>query len=337
MADIQTYRDQINRRILVLDNPSASGLYELGHRAADGRWLSTTRNDIHFVDLLCLEQPDIILDLHRASVRAGADILRTPTLFSNASTLTIAKSADLCHEINANAARLTIDAAREARRPVLVAGAIGITPLLNMGGDNCMHSQISGDAGGSVSVNDPSSFVSAYEVQIQSLCNAGVDLLMIEECVGVASVELITRVITQCCARQQVQIPVVASFLLSRHDMTMMGDPLPAIARSAERNKWSAVGFQRWGRGGYLDAARCLRRCVNIPIRLSPSVGNRDEYMPIRERETVATVAEFYRTVCEDGSANIVGGGHGSTFADTMATVAAVRGIRPRKVFEDLR
>ncbi|AGT09128.1 betaine--homocysteine S-methyltransferase [Paracoccus aminophilus] len=78
-------------------------------------------------DLWCEKHPEKVLELHRAMIAAGSDIILTNSFGANACRLRLSGAADRVASINQTAARLAREAADAAGRKVLVAGSIGPT------------------------------------------------------------------------------------------------------------------------------------------------------------------------------------------------------------------
>src|SRR5688572_349716 len=128
-------------------------------------------------DLLCLSQPDLIREIHRTYLAAGADIIETNTFNANAISQADYHLEKVVYELNLAAARLARAAADEftaadPSRPRFVAGALGPTNKT---------------ASLSPQVNDPGArnvtfdeLVAAYKEQAQGLIEGGADLLLIE-------------------------------------------------------------------------------------------------------------------------------------------------------------
>ena len=126
-------------------------------------------------DLLSLTQPEIIADIHRAYLKAGADIVETNTF--NSTTISQADYAmeDISRQINLVSAQLARQVADEFstdNRPRFVAGILGPT---------------SRTASLSPDVNDPGArnvtfdeLVEAYEESAKALIEGGCDLIMVE-------------------------------------------------------------------------------------------------------------------------------------------------------------
>src|SRR5436309_3135633 len=124
-------------------------------------------------DLLVLTRPDVILDIHREYLEAGADIIETNTFSSQAISQADYKLEALSYELNLVGARLARQAADEftARtpdRPRVVAGSMGPTNrTLSISPD----------------VNDPAARAvtfdqmrDAYREQVRGLLDGGSDL-----------------------------------------------------------------------------------------------------------------------------------------------------------------
>ena len=157
---------------------------------------------------LNLNQPELILGIHRAFVAAGADVLETNTFSATPIHLERWGAAAKFLEINTAGARLARRAADEAGRRVFVAGSIGPTgarlaPIGPLGVDDARR---------------------AYEDQVGALANAGVDLLVFETFADLAELELAIAAARTVCA-----LPIVASMSFTR-DVRTLGGVVPEIA-----------------------------------------------------------------------------------------------------------
>ena len=171
--------DAFEQRILLLDGAMGTmiqgyGLSETDYRGDRFRdWQSDLRGNN---DLLSLTQPQVIQEIHRAYLEAGADILETNTFNANAPSMGDYGMESLVAEINgaaAGIARETVDTfAASAGQQRWVAGVLGPTNRT---------ASISPD------VNDPgyrnitfSELADTYQEAATALIEGGVDFLMIE-------------------------------------------------------------------------------------------------------------------------------------------------------------
>jgi 5-methyltetrahydrofolate--homocysteine methyltransferase len=180
-------RELLQKRILIIDGAMGTMIQRYKLSEADYRgerfkdWPSDIKGNN---DLLCLTQPQIIKDIHKEYLEAGADILETNTFNAQRISLADYHMEDLAYEINLAAARIAREAinefneARKVSPPggylegAWVAGAIGpMNKTLSLSPD----------------VNNPGyraltfdGAMNAYYEQVKGLVEGGVDLLLIE-------------------------------------------------------------------------------------------------------------------------------------------------------------
>lgn len=157
---------------------------------------------------LNLLQPDVILEIHRGFVAAGADVIETNTFSATAVHLERWGLASQVVDLNAAGARLARQAADEVGRQVFVAGSVGptgarLSPL------------------GALSADEAKA---AYAEQIATLAEAGVDLLVLETFADLVELELAIEVAKSICA-----LPIVASMSFTR-DVRTLGGVVPEEA-----------------------------------------------------------------------------------------------------------
>ncbi len=180
---MNTIRDLLNERILIIDGAMGTMIQRHKLTEADYRgerfkdWPSDLKGNN---DLLCLTQPQIIRDIHKQYLEAGADIIETNTFNAQKVSLADYHMEAFAYEINYAAARIAKESILEWRNqdPSLreglgwAAGAIGpMNKTLSLSPD----------------VNNPGyraltfdGAVDAYYEQVKGLVEGGVDLLLIE-------------------------------------------------------------------------------------------------------------------------------------------------------------
>ncbi|MGA2089758.1 MAG: bifunctional homocysteine S-methyltransferase/methylenetetrahydrofolate reductase [Stellaceae bacterium] len=146
----QEFRDQLTRRVMVADGAMGTMLYSRG--------VFINR----CFDELNLAQPDLVRQIHREYVKAGAEILETNTFGANRARLAAFGIAEKLSAINQAGVRVAREAAADSH--AYVAGAIG--PL-----------------GLRIEPLGPTSFTEAREIfreQATALLEGGADLLILE-------------------------------------------------------------------------------------------------------------------------------------------------------------
>src|SRR6478609_1232925 len=174
-------RDLLKERILVIDGAMGTMIqrYKLEEADYRGERFSNWHTDVKGNnELLCLTQPQIIREIHKQYLQAGADILETNTFSAQRISMADYQMEELSFEMNVASATLARQAIEEFNKetgnrvPRFVAGAIGpMNKTLSLSPD----------------VNNPGfrsvSFLevaAAYTEQIHGLVEGGVDLLLIE-------------------------------------------------------------------------------------------------------------------------------------------------------------
>ena len=128
-------------------------------------------------DLLCLTRPDVIKDIHRKYLEAGADIIETNTFNAQRVSMADYRMQDMCRGIHLSAAGIAREMADEYSRmtphkPRFVAGSVGPT------NKTCsMSPDVNNPAMRALTYDE---LVSAYREQMEALLEGGVDALLIE-------------------------------------------------------------------------------------------------------------------------------------------------------------
>lgn len=176
-------REALEKRILIIDGAMGTMIQRHKLEEADYRgerfanWHSDVKGNN---DLLSITRPDIIKDIHKQYLEAGADIVETNTFSSTAIAQADYDMQSLAYELNVAAAKCAREAideflaspAGKDREGAWVAGALGpLNKTLSLSPD----------------VNNPGfravtfdEVVNAYYEQVRGLIDGGADLLLIE-------------------------------------------------------------------------------------------------------------------------------------------------------------
>ena len=176
----QLLESLVARRILVLDGAMGTMVQRYGLTESDfrgERFRESARDLKGNNDLLVLTRPDVISEIHRRYLDAGADIIETNTFSSTSIAQADYGLESIVYELNREGAKLARAAADERTattpdRPRFVAGSIGPTNrILSISPD----------------VNNPSfrnmtfdELSGAFKEQLRGLIDGGSDLLLFE-------------------------------------------------------------------------------------------------------------------------------------------------------------
>ena len=170
----------VSERILILDGAMGTMIQQYNLSEADFRGQRFEQLPGQLKgnnDILCLTRPDVIQDIHRKYLEAGADIIETNTFNATSISQADYHTQDYVTEINRAAARLAREVADEYTRltphkPRLVAGSVGPT------NKTCSISpDVNNPAFRAVTFDE---MVKAYFEQMVALIQGGVDTLLIE-------------------------------------------------------------------------------------------------------------------------------------------------------------
>jgi len=260
-------------------------------------------------DELNLRAPDLVREVHRAYVKAGAEIIETNTFGASRTKLTPYGLEEQVHAINKAAASL---AREEAGDSVLVAGAVG--PL-----------------GVRLEPYGPTSLGEAKAVfaeQMQGLKDGGADFFLIETFADIAEME------QAILAAREVDpsMPVVAQMTIGTDCLTPYGASPEDIAKSLDAFGADVIGLNcSVGPQIILDAIEKMMKVTRKKLSAQPNagmpreVGGRSMYMA--SPEYMAT----YAAHLVRAGARIVGGCCGTTPEHIAAMVEGIRPLAPRQ------
>ncbi|WP_297057600.1 methionine synthase [uncultured Duncaniella sp.] len=272
-------------------------------------------------DVLCITRPDVIEDIHRQYVQAGADIISTDTFNANAISLADYSMSELAREISREGARIARRVADAAGREVLVAGSIGPTNKTAS-----MSPDISDPGMRSVTYDE---LYDAYTSQIEGLMDGGVDLLLFETVFDTLNLKAGLEAASDVMRRRGREIPVMVSVTIAGKDgRTFSGQTLEAFIASVSHARIYSIGLNcSFGPREIKPWVAELARISLYPVSCHPNAGLPDEsgnYV-----ETPESMARVMAELVDEGLVNIIGGCCGTTPEHIAALAAIARGKAP--------
>jgi 5-methyltetrahydrofolate--homocysteine methyltransferase len=278
-------------------------------------------------DLLSLTHPEIIRDIHRAYLEAGADFVETNTFNSTSISQADYALQHLVRELNREGAKLARAACDEAEhatpgRPRFAIGVLGPT---------------SRTASLSPDVNNPGfrnvdfdELENAYADATHGLVEGGVDVVMVETIFDTlnakAALSGIARVFDELGGRLPIMI---SGTITDRSGRTLSGQTAEAFWYSVAHAQPLSIGLNcALGARDLRQHIEALARVATCAISAHPNAGLPNALGGYDEtpEDMATTLGEFAR----DGLLNIVGGCCGTTPAHIAAIAAAVRDAPPR-------
>ena len=321
-------REALQQRILILDGAMGTIIQSLGlsgqsyHKGRLANWpVSLVGNN----DVLNLSSPDVIEQIHRRYVEAGADIIETNTFSSNR----ISQQEYGCEQLVAEMAR---EGARIARRVadscsdryIWVAGSMGPTSK-----SLSLASDMNEPALRTITFDEMSE---AYEEQATALLEGGADLLLIETCFDALNTKAALDAVMRLNERLGREIPVMVSATINdRSGRTLTGQTLEAFYVSVSHYPLLSFGLNcSFGVTELRPFVEQLAQRLPVYISLHPNAGLPNEMGEYEELPPYT--AGHLRQMAEAGLLNIAGGCCGTNDEHIKAISEALRGIAPRQI-----
>ena len=281
-------------RVHVMDGAMGTELY------ASGVFVNVS------YDGLNLETPDVVENVHRNYVNAGAEVIETNTFGANPVKLSSYGLADRTEEINHAAVELAL---RAAQGRALVVGAIGplgirIEPL------------------GPTSREEAQEF---YHRQVDGLAEGGVDGFVLETFSDLNEMEQAFKAV-----RSRSSLPVMCQVTVGEDCCTSYGTSPEDVATAVTAWGADVIGINcSVGPAVMLDAVERMAQVTDLPLSAQPNaglpraVGDRKIYLASPEY-----MAQYARRMIEAG-ARFVGGCCGTGPEHIRSIRALVGGQRP--------
>ena len=320
-------QDIIKQRILVLDGAMGTMIqsYNLTEEDFRGRFHVFRGQMKGNNDVLNLTRPDVILDIHRRYLRAGADIIETNTFSSQRISEADYGLASEAREIALAGAKLARQAADEFStddKPRFVAGSVGPT------NKTCsMSPDVSNPARRDLTY---SQLFDAYVEQMDALVEGGVDALLIETIFDSLNAKCAIDAATTVMRQRGVELPIMLSVTVSDlAGRTLSGQTLDAFLASVSTYPIFSIGLNcSFGARQMKPFLKELAQRAPYYISCYPNAGLPNS-LGLYD-ETAESMAPQIGELIDEGLVNIVGGCCGTTDEFIRRYVPLTVGKTPR-------
>ncbi|HEU4522529.1 MAG TPA: methionine synthase [Thermoanaerobaculia bacterium] len=321
-------KELLQQRILVIDGAMGTMIqrYGLEEDSFRGDRFASHGCDLKGNnDLLNLTQPQIIEEIHRNYLEAGADIIETNTFNAQAFSLADYSFQRHVYEINlaaAQIARRAADAYSTADRPRFVAGALGPTNRTAS-----LSPDVNNPAFRAVTFDE---LVAAYQEQARGLVDGGADILLAETTFDTLNLKAALFAIEKHFDEIGARLPVIASITVTdASGRTLSGQTVEACWNSISHAPLLSVGMNcALGAKEMRPYIEELSSIAPVFLTCYPNAGLPNELGGYDETPT--TMAVILRDFAENGWLNIVGGCCGTTPDHIRAIADVVRDLPPR-------
>lgn len=273
-------------------------------------------------EILIRTRPDVIEDIHRSYLLAGADVIETNTFGANGIVFREYGCEQLVREINRDAAilakRLTKEYSTDSR-PRFVAGSVGPTTKI--------------PSLGQVSVRE---LLSTYKEQILGLLEGGVDLIQIETAQDPLQAKCAVVAANEACDETGIDVPIICLFSFEQTGKTLVGsDPSQIITTFSGFGRIIALGTNcALGPEGLQTTIKEFSRLCPLPIMVMPNASipqivDGNLIYPLSPMD----FAKWMKRYVEEFGVSMVGGCCGTTPEHISALVNEIRDVRPKSLF----
>jgi len=301
----------IKSKVLVLDGAMGTMIQKLNFDESDYRGERFKDYDILLKgnnDLLSITQPEAILDIHKAYLKAGADIIMTNTFSSTPIAMADYKMESLVYDLNFKSAQLAKKAVLEydsKEKPRFIAGSIGPTNKTAS-----MSPDVNNPGFREVDFDD---LVDSYFEQISALVEGGVDILFVETVFDTLNAKAALFAIENYNENNSVSVPTMLSGTLTdASGRTLSGQTLEAFINSVSHINLLSIGLNcSFGAAGLFPYIKKMSLTTDLPISVHPNAGLPNEFGEYDQssRQMQNLIKDFLK----NRLVNIIGGCCGTT------------------------
>jgi 5-methyltetrahydrofolate--homocysteine methyltransferase len=330
---MKTLQDCLKERILIIDGAMGTMIQRFKLEEEDYRgerfkdWHTDVKGNN---DLLSITQPQIIEDIHRQYLDAGADIIETNTFSSTSIAQADYDMQSLAYELNVASAKCARNAAdtyiaKDPSKPRFVAGAIGpLNKTLSLSPD----------------VNNPGfravtfdAVAEAYTEQIKGLVDGGVDILLIETIFDTLNAKAAIYAARNFFRKNNMpELPIMISGTITdASGRTLSGQTLEAFYVSVMHANPISVGLNcALGAHEMRPHIEELSQIAACYTSAYPNAGLPNAFGEYDEQphETAHIIEEW----AKEGFVNIVGGCCGTTPDHIKHIAEEVKKYKPREL-----
>ncbi|MDD2475351.1 MAG: homocysteine S-methyltransferase family protein, partial [Dysgonamonadaceae bacterium] len=322
-------QDILKSRILILDG--AMGTMIQRYKLTEEQYRGDLFKNVEKLqkgnnDLLTLTQPEIIEQIHREYLEAGADIIETNTFNSNSISMVDYAMQDYVREMNIEAAIIARKAADEfitktPNKPRFVAGSIGPTnktTSMSPRVEEPMYRDVTFD-----------NLRTSYEEQIEALMDGGIDLILLETVFDTLNAKAGLFAAQNIFRKKGKDIPIMLSVTLSdKAGRTLSGQTIEGFLTSISHVNLLSVGLNcSFGASEMKPHLKQLKRISPLFVSAYPNAGFPNQLGEYDE--TPEKMASQIREFIQEGLVNIVGGCCGTTPEHIAKFTQLVNGVAP--------
>lgn len=300
--------DQLSQRVLVLDGAMGTmiqkyNLTEFDYRGTQfASWQFPLQGNN---DLLSITQPQVISEIQRKYLEAGADIIETNTFNANRISLADYGQENMVREINIASVKIAKDLAQEFTRltpekPRFVCGSIGPTNK-----SASLSPDVLNPAARSI---DFKTLVEVFKEQASILIEQGVDIIMVETSFDMLNVKAALYAIERVQEEKATEVPVMLSLTIAdASGRILSGQTLEACVNSVRHFKLLSIGLNcSLGAKEMQPFVKLLSEVCPFRVSAHPNAGLPNQFGLYDQTPDI--MLEMVQPMLEKSQLNIIGG-----------------------------
>ena len=327
---MRCFRESLQEKILILDGAMGTMLQKKNLSEEDFRGNVFKTNSIHLKgnnDVLSITKPDVIKDVHRAYLKAGADIIETNTFSANRISQKDYNLEKYVKELNFQSIKIAKEIAKEYstnEKPRFVAGSVGPTNKTSS-----ISPKVEDPAFRDITFDE---LVEVYTEQVDVMTENDVDVFLVETVFDTLNAKAALFAIKKSLEKYNKDIPIMVSVTLSdKSARTLSGQTLEAFYYSIKSFNPISVGINcALGIEEMIPHIEKLSQIADCYISLYANAGLPDAFGQYTDKPE--DMAKGYAYLAKNGCVNICGGCCGTSPDHIKAIADAVKKYQSRKL-----
>ena len=312
------FEKELRERILVLDGAMGTVLqkYELTPEDFNGAK--------GCYEILNETRPDIIFEVHKKYIEAGADIIETNSFNCNAISLKNYNLEDKVYDLAKKSAEIAKDVVRKSGKKVYVFGSVGPTNK----GLSFPKKDVSCKR--TVSFDEMKEVI---KVQVAGLIDGGVDGILLETIFDCLTAKAGLLAIEEVFEEKNIKLPISISATVNKQGKLLTGQSMESLIVDLDRDSVTSFGFNcSFGAKDLVPLVLKIKELTTKFVSLHANAGlpnQNGDYV-----ETAQKMRDDLLPLIENQAINILGGCCGTDYEHIKLIAELVKGKKPRVLLE---
>lgn len=308
------------KKIYILDG--ATGTVIQDYHLSEKDYTDNNYKYIGCHEILNKTRQDVILDIHKKYIEAGADIIETNTFNSNSISLKDYGLEKESYFLSFLGAKLAREAVENSKKEILVAGSIGPTnkSASISTSKNILDREI-----------DFNELFESYLIQARGLVDGGVDLFLIETIFDGLNAKAAVIACEKVAKENSKKIPIMISATVDKNGKILSGQDIKSLITSLDRDSIISFGLNcSFGAKDLIPLIESLNPYTDKLLSVYPNAGLPNENGEYDEKPQITL--EYLKKLIDNKKINIIGGCCGTTPAHIKLISDYSKNYLPREI-----